>query len=53
MVRCGCRPSQRRAEHFIVMADGAVIPSRALRDLIFISQAQLMHDFITLLFTPT
>ena len=42
------------AEHFNVMADGAIIASRALRDPTVIGrQARLMHDFVKLLFAPT
>jgi TetR/AcrR family transcriptional regulator, transcriptional repressor for nem operon len=41
------------ADHFNVMADGAIIASRALRDRTVIGrQARLMHDFVKLLFTP-
>lgn len=41
------------AEHFNVMADGAIIASRALRDPTVIGrQARLMHDFVRLLFAP-
>jgi TetR/AcrR family transcriptional regulator, transcriptional repressor for nem operon len=41
------------ADHFNVMADGAIITSRALHDPTVIGrQARLMHDFVKLLFTP-
>jgi len=41
------------ADHFNVMADGAIIASRALRDPSVIGkQARLMHDFVKLLFAP-